>query len=75
MLETEYTRFGANTMPADALAPKVARASTDMDGIGCVGQTTCSELILCSWVKPNPRYDSKCEYIFVVFKTIRHVKS
>ena len=30
MLETEYSGFGVNTMPADALAPKVARASADM---------------------------------------------
>ena len=27
MLETEYSSFGVNTMHADALAPKVARAS------------------------------------------------
>ena len=27
MLETEYSSLGVNTMPADALAPKVARAS------------------------------------------------
>ena len=30
MLETEYSGLGVNTMPADALAPKVARASTGM---------------------------------------------
>ena len=27
MLETECSDFGVNTIPADALAPKVARAS------------------------------------------------
>ena len=27
MLETEYSDFEVNTMPADALAPKVSRAS------------------------------------------------
>ena len=30
MLETKYSSFGVNTMPADALAPKVARASAGM---------------------------------------------
>ena len=30
MLEMEYSGFGVNTMPADALAPKVARASAGM---------------------------------------------
>ena len=30
MLKKEYFAFGVNTMPADTLAPKVARASADM---------------------------------------------
>ena len=30
MLETEYSGFGTNIMPADALAPRVARASAGM---------------------------------------------
>ena len=30
MLETEYSSFGVNTMPADAPAPKVTRASAGM---------------------------------------------
>ena len=30
MPETEYLGFGANTMPADVLAPKVTRASAGM---------------------------------------------
>ena len=32
MLETEYSSFGCNTrtLPADALAPKVAKASAGM---------------------------------------------
>ena len=30
MLETEYPGFGVNTMPAEALAPKVASASGGM---------------------------------------------
>ena len=53
-------------MPADALAPKVASAST-----GMVSYWVCKtdnivipKLISYIWVKPNPRYDSKCEYIF-----------
>ena len=29
MLETEYSGFGVNTTPADALAPKITRASVD----------------------------------------------
>ena len=51
-----------NAMPADALASKVIRASA-----GCVGQITCffaPKLISSIWVKPNPRYDSKYEYVF-----------
>ena len=30
MLETEYMALGINTIPADALTPKVARASAGM---------------------------------------------
>ena len=30
MLETEYSGLGVNTMPADALASEVARASAGM---------------------------------------------
>ena len=30
MLETEFPALGVNTMPADALAPKVASASEGM---------------------------------------------
>ena len=30
ILEMEYSGFGVNTMPADALAPKLARASAGM---------------------------------------------
>ena len=30
MLETEYYGFGVNTLPTDALAPKVNKASTGM---------------------------------------------
>ena len=30
MLAIEYSGFGVNTMPADALAPKVARAPAGM---------------------------------------------
>ena len=44
----EYSGFAVNIMPANALAPKVARASAG-----------------------HPQ----CEYIFVIFKTIQHVKS
>ena len=36
ILETEYSGFGVNTMPADALATLGQTAS-----IGCIGQTTC----------------------------------
>ena len=60
--------FGVNTMPADALS----RQSISRHGIICLGQKACivvSELISLllinlTWVGPNPRYDSKCEYIF-----------
>ena len=57
MLDMEYSGFGVNIMPAYALAPKVAS----------VGQTTyivVPELISSALVKPNPRHDLKCEYIF-----------
>ena len=30
MLDTEYSGFGGNTMPADAMDPKFIRASADM---------------------------------------------
>ena len=33
----------------------------------CAGQTTCivvPELISSTWFKPNPRFDSKCQYMF-----------
>ena len=36
-------------------------------GISCVRHKisiVVLELISSTWVKPNPRYDSKCEYIF-----------
>ena len=59
--------LGINTMPSDALAPKVTSASAGMVSVGCVGQTTCiviPELISSTWIKPNPKYDAKCEYIF-----------
>ena len=65
MLETGYSGFGVNTMPTDALAPKVARVSAGM--VLTVGQTTrivVPELISCTWTKSNPRYDSKCVYTF-----------
>ena len=40
MLETEYCVFRVNTMPADALAPKVAK-NIRRHVISCVGQTSC----------------------------------
>ena len=55
-----FNLWGFNTMSADALAPK-SRQNRH------VRQTTnivVADLISPTWVKPNPRYDSKCEYIF-----------
>ena len=44
-----------------------------MHGIDSAGQTTCifvvPELISFTWFKPNPRYDSKCEYTFYYQET------
>ena len=41
------------------------------NGIGCVWQTTCiavPDLSSSTWVKSNPRSDSKCQYIFCNFQ-------
>ena len=57
-----------NIMPADALAPSICHQSISRHGIGCVGETACivvPELISSTLIKPNPRYDSKCEYSWV----------
>ena len=35
---TEYSGFGVNTMPADALAPQIASASAGMALAVCDGQ-------------------------------------
>ena len=35
----------------------------------------CSRVNICTWVKRNPRYNAKCEYILCNFKTVQHVKS
>ena len=66
MLETEYSGFGVITTPADALDPKVARASAGMVLAVYDRQHVLlfQNLISSTWVNPNPRYDSKCEYIF-----------
>ena len=66
MLETEYSGCGVKTMPAAALAPKAARASSGKvmavwEGQYCI---VVPELISCKWVKPNPRYNSEYKYIF-----------
>ena len=67
MLEPNILAFGVNTMPADALAPTVGRVSAGI--VLCVlGQRTCfaiPELISSTWVKPSPRYYSKCEYMYI----------
>ena len=60
---------GINIMPADALAPEVTRA---------LEYATCRVApleILSFSVEQNPRYDRKCEYIFIILKTIQRVKS
>ena len=69
MLETEYPGFGGQYhsywCPGSKSWQSISRHST-----GCVGQTTCIvvlEFILYTWVKPNPRYDLKCEYTFGYF--------
>ena len=62
--------LGGNTMPADALAPKVASTSAVHD-IGCVGQTAyvgVPKLNLSIWIKPNPRYVSIVNTFFIIFK-------
>ena len=50
-----------------------------LNGLGCEKQTciVVPELIPSTgtWVKPNPTYASKYEYIFVIFKTVQSVKS
>ena len=64
-LEIEYIRLWGS-MAADALA-NLSRQSISRHGIDCVTQTLCidvPELISSTWFKPNPRYNSKCEYFF-----------
>ena len=48
-------------MHADAIVPNVANASA---GMVFAEYLVVSDLISSTWIKPNPRYDSKCEYIF-----------
>ena len=45
MLGMEYSGLGVNTMPVDALAPKVARASARIN-TGCVGQIPCITFVI-----------------------------
>ena len=66
MLETEYPGFGGQYhiywCPGSKSCQAISR-----HGIGCVEQTTCIvvlEVISYTWLKPNPRQDSKCEYTF-----------
>ena len=64
MLETEYSCFGGQYHACWYTGFKVASASS-RHGTGWVVQTTrivVPELISSTWVKPNPRYDSKSEY-------------
>ena len=75
MLETEYSSFGGQCHTCWCSGSE-SRQSISWHGIGYVGQRICivvPEFISSTWVKPNPRYDSKCEYIFLIFKTIQHV--
>ena len=66
MLETEYSYFGGQyhvcLFPGAWTHQNISR-----HGIGCIGQTTyiiVPDLISSTWVKPNPRYNPKCIYIF-----------
>ena len=59
-------------------AGSLSRQCINMHGVGCVGQTSCVfglKLRSCTWVKPNPRYDSNVNISSIIFKTIQHVKS
>ena len=53
---------GVNSMPGDSLAPQVTRSSAGHEGQ--ITRIAVVELIVSTWVKLNPRYDSKCEHIF-----------
>ena len=61
VLEMEYFGFGVNIMPADALAPKVTRASAGM--VLAVQDRTLYCCPRVTWIKAYPRYNLKCEYI------------
>ena len=66
MTEAEYSGFGGQ-YHAYWCTGSWSRQCIIRLVIGCVGQTTCivsSDLISSTWAKQNPRYDSKCEYIF-----------
>ena len=63
MTETENSGFRGNTMPTDALAPKVARASAGM--VLSVYDRQYVGLLHCEFglllLKKSERYDTKCE--------------
>ena len=72
MMEMEYSGFGVNTMPADALAPRVARGSVGMVLAVCDKQHV--GLIFCEF---GPLLVNKIQDIirnvnasFIIFKTI-----
>ena len=77
MLEMKYSAFLANTMPPDALAPKVARASA-----GTVLTVWDRQHVL---LLPSEFYAIASKKIqemilnvnasFIIFKTIQHAKS
>ena len=76
MLEMEYPGFGVNTMPADALAPKVTRAS-----VGMSLAVWDRQHVLLFQGKFHPLESIQIQHTiqnvnicFVIFKTIQNVK-
>ena len=67
--------MGSITMPADALTPKITRASG-----GKILPVWDRQHVFCSRVnfiylgQAKYKYNSKCEYIFVIFKIIQMLR-
>ena len=70
MLATKWLAFGINTIPADALAPKVSNASAGM--LLAMYDSEYVLLFKCfsTYVRVHPRYKSKWKYSFVIFRMI-----
>ena len=72
MLETKYSFLGGHAYWCPG---SLSRQGISRRGIDSMGLATCrvAPCWIGSSVEQNPIYDTKCEYIFLTFKTIHHV--